>query len=324
MRPVMMDDLERIVTLFKIQETEHHGRPTITLDRQRREWESPGFDLAKSARAVFRPDGTAVGYVEIWDTHSVPVRPHLWIYVHPDHRSSDIGLQLGEWAIQRARDVFNRVPNDARVALDTSAMSTDIERQRLLHDLGFERAGHSWWHMSVTLTASPTKPHWPDGITVTTMKQHDDIEAVYHAKVESFRDHRGFIEEDADEGLARWRSRLDDPKFDPELYFLAMDGDQIVGLSLCQAQGSIDPDEAYIRTVGVVKSHRRRGIAKALLLHTFNAFYQRGQRKIGLHVDGSSLTGATKLYESVGMSQITAHDAYELELRPGRELSKQS
>ena len=44
---------------------------------------------------------------------------------------------------------------------------------------------------------------------------------------------------------------------------------------------------------------------------------------LGLNVDGSSLTGANKLYEKVGMRIAHRFTAFEKEIRPGREISRQ-
>jgi hypothetical protein len=41
-------------------------------------------------------------------------------------------------------------------------------------------------------------------------------------------------------------------------------------------------------------------------------------------VDAQNLTGATRLYEAAGMRVDQAHDYYEKELRPGKEISVQS
>ena len=46
---------------------------------------------------------------------------------------------------------------------------------------------------------------------------------------------------------------------------------------------------------------RGKGYAKALLLHTFREFYERGMPRVTLGVDAESPTGATHLYERVGM-----------------------
>jgi ribosomal protein S18 acetylase RimI-like enzyme len=60
-----------------------------------------------------------------------------------------------------------------------------------------------------------------------------------------------------------------------------------------------------------------------LLLHSFNEFYQRGMFKIGLGVDASNPTGATRLYQKVGMKVAVEDVLYEKELRPGRKLENE-
>lgn len=53
------------------------------------------------------------------------------------------------------------------------------------------------------------------------------------------------------------------PDFMPEGYFLALDGDRYVGMSSVWKRHSKE-GELYTRLTGVVRSHRRRGIATAL------------------------------------------------------------
>ena len=69
---------------------------------------------------------------------------------------------------------------------------------------------------------------------------------------------------------------------------------------------------------------RKRGIGLALLRHSFNEFYRRGKRKVGLGVDAQNLTGALRLYEGAGMHIHRAFDNYEKEVRAGTEVSVQS
>ena len=68
---------------------------------------------------------------------------------------------------------------------------------------------------------------------------------------------------------------------------------------------------------------RKRGIGLALQ-HSFNEFYRRGKRKVGLGVDAQNLTGALRLYENAGMHVHIASDLYEKELRAGTEITVQS
>ena len=65
-------------------------------------------------------------------------------------------------------------------------------------------------------------------------------------------------------------------------------------------------------------------IALALLQHVFGEFYKRKGYKVGLGVDGQSLTGATRLYEKAGMHIFRQLDAYEKVLRPGQDISTQA
>ena len=45
----------------------------------------------------------------------------------------------------------------------------------------------------------------------------------------------------------------------------------------------------------------RRGLAEALLRHTFSEFARRGLKRVALNVDAESPTGAFRVYERAGM-----------------------
>ena len=61
---------------------------------------------------------------------------------------------------------------------------------------------------------------------------------------------------------------------------------------------------------------RRRRLALALLLHSFRELRGRGRKRVTLGVDAENTTGATRLYERVGMTVILRDDAYEKVLEP--------
>ncbi|GAB4513742.1 MAG: GNAT family N-acetyltransferase [Anaerolineae bacterium] len=323
-RPVTMNDLEAAVALFHLEQIEHYGKATLEVEDLRNEWETPGFVPEESMRAVFTSDGLMIGHIEIWDVRDLPVRPHLSSYVHPEYRHLGVDQYLIQWGEQRSRRVFDRVPAEARVVIDTSAKTTDTYRQQLLESMGFVYANRSWWNMLIEMDAMPPDPVWPEGITITTHAEFDDIRAIVKARLDSFRDHRGFVEEDFENVLERTMHQLEhDEKFEKSLLFVALNGDTVAGVSLCRSEYWDAPDEGYLGTLGVVRDYRNRGLGKALLLHTFQEFYKRGTRKVCLHVDGSSITGATRLYESAGMHVRHAYMAYEKEIRPGIEMSNQ-
>ena len=170
-------------------------------------------------------------------------------------------------------------------------------------------------------------PVWPQGITLRTFNPETDAEAVYRADVDSFRDHFGFIEEPFEEGFERFKYfHIDHDDFDPTLWFLAMDGDEIAGINLCRPHSDAyaDPALGWVGSLGVRRPWRKRGLGLALLRHSFNEFYRRGRRRVGLGVDAQNLTGALRLYERAGMHSHRAFDFYEKELRPGTEISVES
>src|SRR5216683_6438886 len=113
---------------------------------------------------------------------------------------------------------------------------------------------------------------------------------------------------------------IEECDFDPSLWFLALDGNEIAGASLCTNQG----DYGWVDTLAVRRPWRRKGLGMALLLHSFAEFYRRSKNKIGLGVDSQNLTGATRLYERAGMHVARIHITYEKELRAGIELSTQA
>jgi ribosomal protein S18 acetylase RimI-like enzyme len=179
--------------------------------------------------------------------------------------------------------------------------------------------------MLINMDAPVPDAELPEGITLQTFNSETDAEAVYHAENDSFRDHFGYVEQPFEEGFKRFRHFvLDAQDFDPTLLFLAMDGNEVAGINICQAHYFDDPDSGWVGTLGVRRQWRKRGIGLALLCHSFNEFYRRGKRKVGLGVDAQNLTGALRLYENAGMHVHQAFDQYEKELRPGMEISVQS
>jgi len=104
--------------------------------------------------------------------------------------------------------------------------------------------------------------------------------------------------------------------FDPTLWMIAWDGDQIAGYSQNRFRMGI----GWIGTLGVRRPWRKMGLGLALLQYSFGEFYKRGTTTIGLGVDASNPTGATRLYQRAGMYVASEFATYEKELRAGRSL----
>lgn len=322
-RPVTLDDLPAYMVLAHACDMDEYGELVADENDVRIEWTLDDFDLSHSTRAVFAPDGQMVAFAELWDTGELPVQPFFWSRTHPAWRDKGIGTALFNWAEIRAGEVFARVPADAKVTLRCGALDRHEAANRHLQNMGMT-TDRQYREMLIVMDAAPPAPQWPDGITVTTAEQLNDLRAVYDALEDSFQDHRGFVKEDPDEGFRRFKHFVtSDEYYRPSQWWLAMDGDRIAGISLCRPKGFEDLNSAYVMELGVRREYRKRGLGLALLQHSFVEYWCMGQPRVSLHVDGSSLTGATRLYERAGMHVSKAHNQYDKVLREGKEYSRQ-
>ena len=321
-RMAVIEDLPRITAL--VNKTSQHflGVDETNLDRLRNEWQTPGFDPHHNAHVVLSPAQRIVGAVEVWDITTPPVHPFAWMAVDPQLEDADhVRETLLQWAEERARQVLPRVEPELRVSIRFWTYHENSFTAALLEEHGFELARHSF-RMRYEISGLPPVPDFPDGITVRRFNPDQDAEDVYRVDDEVFQDHFGYIEEPFEEGFLRFMHHMTGhDAYDPDLWFIAQEEDEIVGICLCRKWNVEDRDAGYISSLGVRRPWRRRGIALALLYHAFGEFHRRGKDKVDLGVDAENLTGAMGLYYKAGMVIHRQYDMYEKELRPGKEIS---
>ncbi len=322
-RPARMDDLETTVDLFNAYSRSLIGVNQYTVDDIRSEWQTPNFDLNQDTRLVWTSDGKPIGYAEFWDLGEPHVRLIGWVVVHPEHQSQGIGSYLLEWVTDRARQNIAKAPSEARVVLHQSVLDTNERANDLLQKHGFNQI-RNFYRMQIDFTTEPEAPVVPEGIQIRSIARGEERMAV-QAAYEAFMDHWGSFEQPFEEYFERWQHYLENDKdYDPHFYFVAMDGDEVAGMSLCYPKTTEDPDMGWIGTLGVLRPWRKRGLGSALLQHSFRAFFEHGKLRAGLGVDAASLTGATQLYERAGMYVERKTNVYELELRAGEDLLTQT
>ncbi len=325
-RGASMNDVEPAISLYNRWSRSVIRRDELTdSEVVRREWVSPGFDPAEDIRLIFAPNGQFAGYIEVWTIRKPAVHPWIWGRVDPDYEDMGIGTWMLHWAEARALRALDELPAGLRFAPRLGTYREAEKSKRLFEAMGYHHIRSSY-HMLIEMEAPVPEPVWPEGITLRTYNPGTDAEAVYRAQTDSFRDHFGFVEEPLPEAVERFKHFWEQESFDPTLMFLAMDGPsgEIAGINLCMPHAFDDREMGWVGTLGVRRPWRKRGIGLALLRHSFNEFYRRGKRKVGLGVDAQNLTGALHLYESAGMHVHQAFEQYEKELRPGKEISVES
>jgi mycothiol synthase len=260
------------------------GEADATVEELQLWLSSPSVEVERDIR-LLEHDGRLVGYVDVDPSDAEP--PLWWcdLKLDPDVDADTAAGELVAWLEERAEDGVLRVwtgSSDARVL-------------GALEQLGFAPARHSY-RMEIDLAGEEREPAWPAGITLRTLREGEE-ERVYELVKEVWRD----TSDPMDETFEEWAHWLvNSEAFDPSLWFLAVDGDDVAGFSLCRRDPN-DPNAGYVGTLGVRRAWRRQGLGEALLLHSFREFRKRGYGRATLGVDASSPTGATRLYERAGM-----------------------
>ncbi|MCX6070553.1 MAG: GNAT family N-acetyltransferase, partial [Chloroflexi bacterium] len=319
-RPARLEDVPTVVVMLNGALTSQSRAATYTVERYLREWQAPGFHLDEDTRLVFSPEGRPVGCAEVWTPADPPIHPWIWACVDPQWEGRGIGTAMMAWSLNRAMAALDRVPKGARVAPRAGTRPSHAASVALFRDFGFSLVRISWF-MTIDLTAPPTTPAWPPGIRLQPYRRPQDLEPVYRCVRDSFRDHWASVEVPFEQGLELFRhSATVLHPVEPDLWFVAVDGDKIAGVSLCRRCSDDDPEMGWVDTLAVRREWRRKGLGLALLLHSFHALRESGARRAGGHVDAGNLTGATRLYRRAGVSISGESSLYELELQPGEEL----
>jgi ribosomal protein S18 acetylase RimI-like enzyme len=223
------------------------------------------------------------------------------IRVLPEWRNLGIEEALLEWTEEHllAKPV-GEVKGD--LYLSSSAVSTEVDRTEQLETNGYEPARYYFEMVRSLETDIPERP-LPDGLEVRDAKpQH--YRQILEASDEAFQDHWGHVPL-TENMIKEW---MESPEFQPELWQVAWDGDEVAGMIL----NYIRQDEnerfnrrrGYTEDISVRRPWRRRGLATALLARSLKLLKEQGMQEANLGVDTENLTGALRLYERLGFEQI--------------------
>ncbi len=152
-----------------------------------------------------------------------------------------------------------------------------------------------------------------DGIAIRPFDRERDAHPVYATLAEAFAGHWGGTFDPFDQ----WEHEHiegESSAFDAGLWFVALDRDEVVGAVCCRPNTARSEDAAYIDVLGVRRPWQGRGIGRTLLLAAFRELQHRRIAAVELWVDSENRTGATRLYEGVGMRAVRRAEWWEKEL----------
>jgi mycothiol synthase len=306
------DDAERAAELVNEEARAHLGTPISSADQLLRRWSNPVVDRERDVAVVEAPGGEICGWLAL-----ACGPPHVEVFALGVVGLAWHGRGLGAWIVgeteRRAHRFLALAPAGARVVIHAGALADEPSAGALLASAGY-REVRRFQLMRIDFARVPPAASVPEGIRIEQLDPETDVDAAFAAHSEAFADHWGEMDQTLDE----FRHQLiDTPRFDRQLSLLAWEGPVVAGYLFAWADAEEEPSRGYVAVLGTRRAHRGRGIAEALLRHVFGTLFERGKRGCDLHVDSDSLTGATRLYERVGMTAHPRFATWEKELRPG-------
>jgi ribosomal protein S18 acetylase RimI-like enzyme len=260
-------------------------------------------------------EGQAVGYCRCW-SGTESNGDHLYRFsldLHPDWRRDGIPLAIGKFIQERLIEIAAGHQGDFTKYFHTWGMAGAEWHEQLMVALGLTPARNT-----VTMTCDcslPIEIHpLPAGIEVRPATGEEDYRKIMDADTEACADHFGFVPpNEAD--FQRW---INGPSFDPTLWKVAWEGDQVVGMVL----NYVDHEEnkafnrlrGYTEDISVRTARRRQGIAHALLSQSIQMFQDMGMEETALGVDAENAYGAVTFYEDIGYKIAKRYVNYRAEI----------
>jgi ribosomal protein S18 acetylase RimI-like enzyme len=253
------DDLEAVIEVRRRAEPEMQA----TLENLRFNLETQKETLVYLV-ARLRDEPVACGFVEAWSEFAVG---HLTVV--PEHRRRGIGAAVLADLTQRARAF-------GKDSLQVEVKESDAESRRFLERRGFVPVGAEKAVVLELDGIDEPAVEPPAGVRIVSRAEEPDLlQQMYAVAVQADEDIPG--SEGGPQTFEQWRAHeIDRPTRRPELCFIALAGDEVVGYAALQVFG----DEAHHGLTATRRDWRRRGVATALKRAEIAAAKRAGLRRM--------------------------------------------
>ncbi len=248
-------------------------------------------------------EGNLIGlsFLDIQESPNL-IDSELFYYIHPKQDISNLAIEMSNWAEKRVFDLEKA--RTTHVNLRVSTRDDQISKNIFLKKSGFI-IDRYFLTMAISLEKSLPKPLLPDGFKLLTMADIQERQSWVEMYNQSFIDHWAHHNLDINT-LQSW---LNDPNFQQKLNLIAVAPDStFAAFCNCQIKTTENLDTAtrigWIELLGTRRGFRRMGLGKAILLAGLEKLKSFGVSLAKLSVDAESITGANRLYKSVGFELV--------------------
>lgn len=295
------DDVPALLELLRADELAAMGETSLS-GGEISEWFDTPRARERNTALLLERDGVLVGVWRVFRNFD----DKYWTQVAVDRSlPAELVDELWEAGLAWAAQVALVIADGLGVTgprLDLWVNEQDALTRRHAEAFGFQQM-RAFIEMQIDLDGYVAPA--PDPASPVVVRRADtsgsdapDLRTMYEVISESFRDHYDFQLRSFEDWL---QAKHSDQLADPGHWYLAEIDGEVVG-GLMGHNSYLEADNAgYVANLGVLRQGRGRGVAKALLHTSFAHYAADGRDAVKLHVDAESPTGATHLYESVGM-----------------------
>ncbi len=255
-------------------------------------------------------NGQPVGYGRIWyfDLNDGTRLYEPIGYLIPEWRGKGLGSAMWAAAEARGREIAATHPKEMPKFFQAVANDTETARMALLEKFGYQPIRYGTSMVRDLSEPFPEAP-LPEGLEVRPVKP-EHLRPIWDATVESFRDHWGA----RDPSETEYRRFMEDPNTNPDLWMVAWEGDQVASaihnFVNAEENKALQRKRGYTEDIITRRPWRKRGIARSLLVRSMKMFKDMGMTETALGVDSQNLSGAFRLYESVGYRKVNQQIVY--------------
>ncbi len=303
-------DLPGMVEVFNASIQADGTERTTTVEDLAKVYSNPKNSDTQRDMVITEIEGELVGYSRVtWRVELDGAR----IYEHfgflaPKWRGKGLGTALVSWSEERLREIAADHPDTGPRFLGGWAFDTQTNLIGVLQKAGYEPVRYGYEMVRPDLENIPEAP-LPEGIEVRPVKP-EHLRAVWEAEAEAFLDHWGFSEP-GEGDYERW---LNESPFQPELWQVAWDGDQVAGMVRTfideKQNAKFGQKRGYTENISTRRPWRKRGLARALMAHSMRLQKELGMTETALSVDAFNPSGALQLYQSMGFQVIRKEVVY--------------